>query len=163
MVDASGGRRDASRPPSLTGTPFENERAALDSLPAIVARFRFSHLLIGCTNLGGRTRSTRRCLVDFRAGSTPVAPGARSGDRDSETVDRIEDPVEVGFNEDGFWSFWCDPVVRRFVDAFGFDDAPVGEFVDDQVDEPDLVLAVALVVEKLGERRFRCRSVESDK
>ena len=156
MVDASGGRRDASR------APFEIELAALDSLPTIVAKFRSSHL-IGCTNLGGRTRSTRRCLVDFRAGSTPVDPGARSGDRDSETVDRIEDPVEVGFNEDGFWSFWCDPVVRRFVDAFGFDDASVGEFVDDQVDEPDLVLAVALVVEELGERRFRCRSVESDK
>ena len=50
--------------------------------------------------------------------------------------------------------------VRRVVEAAGFDGAALGEFVDDQLDEADLVGRVALVVEPkvLQGRAVRRRS-----
>ena len=61
-----------------------------------------------------------------------------------------------------YWAGGSNSVVGAFVDPGGFDGAAFGEFVDDQYDELDLVLGVALVVEEVGEGRLGCGAVEAD-
>jgi hypothetical protein len=73
-----------------------------------------------------------------------------------EGFDPLEDSIKVGLDEDRFRAFGSDAVVRGLIDPSSLHHTAVGEFVDDEVDELDLVLAVALVIEEVGERR--CRS-----
>jgi hypothetical protein len=57
---------------------------------------------------------------------------------------------------------WGEIGERRLVDACGVERAVFGQEVDDHVDELDLVVAVALVVEDVVERLRGRRSIEPD-
>ena len=72
-----------------------------------------------------------------------------------ELSDYLEEVVEVGLDEDGLGAFGGNGCERRVVDAARFDGAVFGEVVDNQIDEGDLVGAVALVVEELVECSLR--------
>ena len=74
----------------------------------------------------------------------------------------IEESVDIGLDEDGFGAFGSDADERRLVDAGRFDGAVIGEVVDDQVDEGELVEAVALVVEEPCEGAFGGGPVDAD-
>ena len=79
-----------------------------------------------------------------------------------EMAHDVEEFVDIILGEDGFGALGGDTGEGRVVDAAGFDRAVFGEVVDNQVDEGDLVGAVALVVEELVERSLGCGSVETD-
>ena len=68
-----------------------------------------------------------------------------------ELAYEFEDSADVEFDEDGVGTFWSQANVRSLVDPAGLDDPSFGEFVDDEVDERDLVLGVLLLVEEVGE------------
>ena len=53
--------------------------------------------------------------------------------------------------------------MRGCAEAGGFDDAIGGGFIDDQVDETDLLADVGLVVEETVEHRFGGFSIQPDK
>jgi hypothetical protein len=82
-----------------------------------------------------------------------VAPGVRQ---------RLEEPVEFVLGEQVLRAAGGEADVGVLVDAAGFDHAPLGQLVDDEVDELDLGAGVALVVEELGEGLLGRGPVEAD-
>ncbi len=79
-----------------------------------------------------------------------------------QVIDRIEDAGHILRIEKTFGTLWGYCCEWGFVDAPRFDDAVLGEIVDDQVDERDLVSAVAVLVEEAYERCFGCLAVKTD-
>ena len=67
-----------------------------------------------------------------------------------ELLHDAEELVEVGVDENGFGAFGGNGGEGGIVDTAGVDGAVFGEVVDDEVDEGDLVVGVALAVEELG-------------
>ena len=79
-----------------------------------------------------------------------------------ELAYEFEDSADVEFDEDAVGAFGGQADVGGLVDPFGFDDPSFCEFVDDEVDERNLVLGVLLLVEEVGEGPFGGGAVEAD-
>ena len=79
-----------------------------------------------------------------------------------QTLHQIKQPLHLIGAEQVIGALRGDACERGLVDPSRFHDAVVGEVVDDEVDEGDLVLAVVLFVEEVVERLLGCRAVEAD-
>src|SRR5687768_770412 len=77
--------------------------------------------------------------------------------------DDLEEPVDIGGLEERVGPLRADVGERRLVEPARLDDAVLGELVDDEVHELDLVGGIALVVKELGERILGGGAVETDK
>ena len=80
----------------------------------------------------------------------------------ADVSDHLEHAVDVIRLEEGIRSRRAQVGERRLVEPSGFDDAMLGEVVDDQVHELDLVGGVPHVVEEDGEGLLGGSTVEPD-